>query len=210
MATYARDERRLLADVLEEAGPHAPTLCEGWQTGDLAAHLVLRERRPDAAGGIVIRQLAGWTEKVQRSFAERPYEELLRLLREGPPRLSLFSLPGADEAANVVEFFVHAEDVRRARPEWEPRELSPGMAERLWQRLPGVARFNGRTSPVGLVLRSPDGRTAVARGGAPVVTVTGEVGELMLFVFGRGARARVTAEGEPGAVARLAEVLPLP
>ena len=37
------------------------------------------------------------------------------MIRSGPPRLSLFGLPGADELANVVEYFVHHEDVRRAR-----------------------------------------------------------------------------------------------
>ncbi len=51
MSTFAKRERLLLADLLETAGPDAPTLCEGWRTRDLAAHVVVRERRPDAAGG---------------------------------------------------------------------------------------------------------------------------------------------------------------
>lgn len=53
------------------------------------------------------------------------------------------------------------------------------------------------------MLRRPDGRTAVARKGAPVVTVTGEPGELTLFCFGRQASASVTLDGEKEAVARL-------
>src|SRR5882762_622635 len=36
-------ERRELCDLFLELGPDAPTLCEGWTTLDLAAHLVLRE-----------------------------------------------------------------------------------------------------------------------------------------------------------------------
>ncbi len=36
-------ERAALCDTLERFGPDAPTLCEGWQTIDLAAHLVARE-----------------------------------------------------------------------------------------------------------------------------------------------------------------------
>ena len=44
--TYAQDERAALAALLHETGPDGPTLCEGWQTRDLVAHLVLRERRP--------------------------------------------------------------------------------------------------------------------------------------------------------------------
>ncbi|GAA3067904.1 hypothetical protein GCM10020000_60340 [Streptomyces olivoverticillatus] len=61
----------------------------------------------------------------------------------------------------------------------------------------------GRKSPVGLVLRRPDGRTAVAHRGAPVVTATGEPGELTLFLFGRQDAARVELDGEQGALAKL-------
>ncbi|MGD0448569.1 MAG: maleylpyruvate isomerase family mycothiol-dependent enzyme [Candidatus Dormibacteria bacterium] len=43
-------ERRELCDLLIQVGPDAPTLCEGWTTSDLAAHLVLRERFPSLAG----------------------------------------------------------------------------------------------------------------------------------------------------------------
>ena len=50
--SYSREERLALCALLDETGPDAPTLCEGWTTGDLAAHLVLRERRPDAAAGV--------------------------------------------------------------------------------------------------------------------------------------------------------------
>ena len=47
MSTFAKRERLLLADLLEAEGPEAPTLCEGWSTRDLAAHLIVRERRPE-------------------------------------------------------------------------------------------------------------------------------------------------------------------
>src|ERR1700743_2358756 len=59
VVTYARDERLALCALLDRTGPDAPTLCEGWRTGDLAAHLVLREHRPDAAVGIMGGPLAG-------------------------------------------------------------------------------------------------------------------------------------------------------
>ena len=52
MTTPATLERRRFADALLEVGPDAPTLCDGWSTRDLAAHVVLRDRRPDAAGGL--------------------------------------------------------------------------------------------------------------------------------------------------------------
>jgi uncharacterized protein (TIGR03085 family) len=203
MSTHAKRERLLLADLLETSGPQAPTLCEGWTTRDLAAHVVVRERRADAAGGIVIKPLAARMERVQSEFAARPYEELIQLIRTGPPRMSLFALKPIDEAANTVEFFIHAEDVRRAQPDWAPRELDPVFADALWRRLETSARVMGRRSPVGMVLRRPNGQTVVAHKGTPVVTVTGDVGELLLFASGRQDAARVELEGEENAVAKL-------
>jgi uncharacterized protein (TIGR03085 family) len=205
MSTHAKRERLLLADLLEAAGPDAPTLCEGWNARDLAAHVVVRERRADAAGGILIKQLAQRLERVQAEFAEKPYDELIQLIRTGPPRFSPFSLKQIDEASNAVEFYVHAEDVRRAQPDWTPRELDPVFADVLWSRLERMARVIGRKSPVGLVLRRPDGRTAVAHKGTPVVTVTGEPAELLLFAFGRQDAARVETEGEKDAIGKLHE-----
>ncbi|WP_432588723.1 TIGR03085 family metal-binding protein [Streptomyces sp. HD1123-B1] len=200
MSTHAQRERLLLADLLESAGPDAPTLCEGWTTHDLAAHLVVRERRADAAGGLVIKPLAARLARVQAEFAAKPYGELLQLFRAGPPRMSPFALKQVDEAANGLEFYVHAEDVRRARPEWEPREVDPVFADALWSRIERAARMFGRKSPVGLVLRRPDGRTAVAHRGTPVATVTGEPGELALFLSGRQGAARVELDGDKAAV----------
>ncbi|MER7201870.1 TIGR03085 family protein [Streptomyces sp. CB01635] len=205
MSTHAKRERLLLADLLEASGPDAPTLCEGWNARDLAAHVVVRERRADAAGGIVIKQLAQRLERVQAEFAEKPFDELIQLIRTGPPRFSPFSLKQIDEASNAVEFFVHTEDVRRAQPDWTPRELDPVFADVLWSRLERMARVIGRKSPVGLVLRRPDGRTVVAHKGTPVVTVTGEPSELLMFAFGRQDAARVETEGEKDAIGKLHE-----
>src|SRR5919108_600264 len=129
MSTHAKRERLLLADLLEAAGPTAPTLCEGWTTRDLAAHLVVRERRADAAAGIVLKPLADRLQRVQAEFAAKPYEELIQLVRTGPPRMSPYAVKQIDEAANTVEFFVHAEDVRRAQPDWTPRQIDPVFAD---------------------------------------------------------------------------------
>jgi uncharacterized protein (TIGR03085 family) len=205
MSTHAKRERLLLADLLEAAGPDAPTLCEGWNTRDLAAHAVVRERRPDAAAGLLLAPLKNRLDRVQSEFASKPYEELVQLIRTGPPRRSPYSLKQVDEAANTVEFYIHSEDVRRAQPDWTPRELDPVFADALWSRVERMARVLGRKSPVGLVLRRPDGRTAVAHRGTPVVTVTGDPGELLLFAFGRQETARVDLDGDKEAVARLHE-----
>ncbi|MEU0580583.1 TIGR03085 family metal-binding protein [Streptomyces griseoincarnatus] len=203
MSTHAKRERLLLADLLETAGPEAPTLCEGWTTRDLAAHVVVRERRPDAAGGILVKQLASRLERVTAEFLAKPYDELIGLLRTGPPRFSPFSLKQVDEMSNVIEFYVHAEDVRRAQPDWTPRELDPVFQDALWSRLERSARLMGRGVPTGLVLRRPDGQTTVARRGAPVVTVTGEPSELVMFAYGRQGAAKVELDGDENAIAQL-------
>jgi uncharacterized protein (TIGR03085 family) len=203
MSNHARRERLLLTDLLESVGPDAPTLCEGWTTRDLAAHLVVRERRLDAAPGIMLKPLAARLARVQGEFATKPYEQLLELIRSGPPKLSPLSIPGADEASNTLEFYIHGEDVRRAQDGWSPRVLDPDFAELLWKRLARMASLSGRKSPTGLVLRRPDGQTVVAHKGSPVVTVTGEPAELLMFVSGRQSTADVSLEGDTDAISKV-------
>jgi uncharacterized protein (TIGR03085 family) len=202
--TYAQDERAALAALLDETGPDGPTLCAGWQTRDLAAHLVLRERRPDAGAGVMGGPLAGYTARVQQQYLDRySYPQLVTLFRSGPPRLSLFAVPGLDEAANAVEYFVHHEDVRRAAEGWTERELDPGLADLLWRRLK-AARLMLRSAPAGIVLaRELTGKLdlIVAKTASPTVTVTGTPAELTLWSFGRARAAHVTVDGPDEAVA---------
>lgn len=205
MSTFAQRERLLLADLLEAEGPEAPTLCEGWRTRDLAAHVVVRERRPDAAAAMLIKQLGPRLDKAMEEFAAKPYEELIQLIRTGPPRFSPFQLKQIDEASNTIEFYVHTEDVRRAQPDWTPRELDRVFQDALWSRLERAARLMGRGAPTGLVLRRPDGQTVIAHRGTPVVTVTGEPSELLLFAYGRQSAAKVELDGDKDAIAKLHE-----
>ena len=202
--TYAQDERAALAALLDETGPDGATLCAGWQTRDMAAHLVLRERRPDAAAGMIGGPLAGYTGRLQQQYLERySYPQLVTQFRSGPPRLSLFAVPGLDEAANAVEYFVHHEDVRRATDGWTERGLDPGLEDLLWRRLKG-ARLMLRSAPAGIVLAREDaGRLdlLVAKTAAPSVTVTGTPAELTMWSMGRGRAAHVTVDGPDEAVA---------
>jgi uncharacterized protein (TIGR03085 family) len=211
--THARDERTALCDLLADLGPDQPTLCTGWLTADLAAHLVLRERRPDAGAGVMGGPLARYTSRVQAGLARRtPYPQLVELIRTGPPRMSLFGLPGADERLNLVEYFVHHEDARRGQPEWAPRELSPELSDELWSRL-GLARLMLRKAPVGVELvrddaparPGPDHQRVriTARARTPVVTVTGDPAELTLWTMGRASSARVRMDGNSADVAAL-------
>jgi uncharacterized protein (TIGR03085 family) len=214
--SYSRDERLALCALLDKTGPDAPTLCEGWTTGDLAAHLVLRERRPDAAAGVAGGPLTGYTARVQQRLKERiPFPDLVRMIRSGPPMLSVMALPGVDERVNAVEFFVHHEDVRRAADGWEPRALASGESDMLWGRL-RMARFMLRKAPVGVELARDDVGPATdntngasyritARNATPAVTVVGSPAELTLWVMGRRAAARVRMDGIQAAVTKLAE-----
>lgn len=212
--TYSRDERLALCSLLDETGPAAPTMCEGWTTLDLAAHLVLREHRPDAAAGMLGGPLARYTGHAQRRIAERvPYERLVQIVRDGPPRLSLFGLPGVDERANLTEFFVHHEDVRRAAPEWAPRELPAALTGQLWRRL-RMTRLILRRAPVGVEFARDDvgaddgagGPLRITiRNGTPVVTVIGNPAELTLWALGRTTVARVRLDGADAPVRALTE-----
>jgi uncharacterized protein (TIGR03085 family) len=199
MSDLAQRERRTLCDCFTELGPDAPTCCEGWTTADLAAHLVLRERRPDAALGIVAPPLAGRTERVQRQIRDRAdWPALVATVRGGPPWL----LRPVDEAMNTAEYFIHVEDVRRAQPTWEPRVLDPALEAALWSRVKMMSRSIGKKSSAKVILEAP-GHGRVERGDGAPVTLTAPPGELLLFVAGRRQVARVTFDGDPDAVARI-------
>jgi uncharacterized protein (TIGR03085 family) len=207
--SYSREERLALCTLLDQTGPDAPTLCAGWTTGDLAAHLVLREHRPDAAAGVLGGPVAGYTARVQQRIRARtPFPDLVRTIRSGPPRLSFMALPGMDERLNAVEYFVHHEDVRRAAPDWEPREISNGESAMLWQRL-RLARFMLRHAPVGVELArddvEADGQAyrITAKNATPAVTVIGSPAELTMWVMGRTPAARVRFDGTEAAVSKL-------
>jgi uncharacterized protein (TIGR03085 family) len=201
-------ERASLTDLLDKLGPHAPTLCEGWETRDLASHLVLRERRFDAIAGIVIRPLAGWTARVQNRLARRNFSRLVDQLRSGPPRWSPVRLRRIDEGANNVEFFVHHEDIRRSQPEWQPRVVDAATNELLWRRACVVARHALHTNSGIELVRADNGERHTARSpasGEGTLVVTGAPQELLLYVFGRYDHALVQRDGDATAFAALEE-----
>lgn len=198
----ARRDRLALCDLFDELGPDAPTLNEGWTTADLGAHLVARDRRPDSVPGLVVPALAGWSEHVRHGVLRRPYAEVVKTLRAGPPRWSPLRLRGADRAGNTHEFFVHYEDVRRARAGWESRDLDAEAEADLWRIVRWFGRRAFRPSPVGVVLRWGD-QEFRARRGPQVVTVAGAPGELLLYAFGRQDHARVGLDGQTAAVEAL-------
>ncbi len=199
--SVAQRERAALVDTLRGVGPDAPTLCDGWTTRDLAAHLVIREYRPDAAPGILIPYFASHTAKVQDQTAETEWDELVNKVASGPPVYSPFML--LDAVANVAEMFIHHEDVRRAQPGWAPRALEPALAARLRRTLPLMARMTLAKVPGRVALRTPEGKTLLTAGRGPAVTVTGAPEELLLFSVGR--QAKVEFDGDASAVQAVRE-----
>ena len=195
--SLAQQERTTICDLFVELGPEAPTLCEGWTTADLAAHLVVRERRPDSGPGLVWPRLAGYTDKVRSTVRDRtPWEKLVETVRRGPPTL----LRPFDGAMNTIEFFIHVEDVRRAQGGWEPRPLSPELADALWPRVgPGGM---AKKVPATIVISST-GREDKERGTGPRLVLTGDAGELTMFGAGRQGSARVEITGDAALASQL-------
>ena len=193
----AARERAALADLLDELGPDAPTCCAGWTTAHLAAHLVVRDRRPDAMLGYGLEAagrggpLAAWAHGAEdRLRAGTPYRALVERVRVGPPAWLPTSWPAVAALVNGSEVAIHPEDVRRARPEWTVRELSREDQDAVWTATAFYARrAAGRR---GVVLRRSDVPGVERRAGAAGRLVVGEPMELLLWAAGRRDVARVT------------------
>ncbi|MEP7763171.1 TIGR03085 family metal-binding protein [Sanguibacter sp. 25GB23B1] len=199
-------ERAHLAQALATAGPGAPTLCEGWSTEHLAAHVVLRERKPWAVRGATF-------ERTVAEARDRPtFDTLVTTFAGTPPVWSPARWAG--EPMNLVEYYVHLQDVVRAGPaDGTLLDPEPAHERALWSHLRPAARLLYRSAPVGVVLEVVGGPRAVARkprSGTGSVVVTGRPSELVLHAFGRGAVADVTVSGASHDVAALAARFPAP
>lgn len=192
-------ERRELCALFLDLGPDAPTCCEGWRTRHLAAHLWAREHRPDVGPGLVLGGVFGrHTARVEAKVAERPYEQLVADLRAGAP----VQWPGRwAPSFDTHEWFVHHEDVRRANGSG-PRDDLGDLDDELWKALGRWGRQLTRKLDIGVTLETPDGRSREARSGAPVATLVGAPGELLLFLFGRAGQVEV--RGDAAATAAIA------
>jgi uncharacterized protein (TIGR03085 family) len=185
-------ERRELCDLLLELGPDAPTLCAGWTTADMAAHLVLREhfhRSSDA-------QRAAEKAKGLPAMVAR--------LRAGAPLIP-WRLPRIRDVFNGLEYFIHHEDVRRANGR-EPRSSRADLEALAWR----MSGFSGRRAarrmrPYGVELVLPDGTRRVFGSGTRA-TLRGPATELLLYLGGRRSAARIALEGPPEAVAAVQRV----
>ena len=200
MTSWAAHERAALVDALTELGPDAPTLCEGWLTRDMAAHVYVRERRPDAALGVLpLGPISAYTDRVMKSVLEaQGYDGLLRKLREPAPILRVLRI---DEAINTVEFFIHTEDVRRPNKMPE-REMPEEFERRIGRRLAQQGRLSFRRTGARVRLVPTVGEPAEF-GSGPLVEVHGKPSELLLLAFNRKADAKVEYTGDPAGIEAL-------
>jgi uncharacterized protein (TIGR03085 family) len=197
-------EREELCDLFLELGPDAPTLCEGWATQDLAAHLVVRERDPRSMPGIIKpdSRFGRTTEKLMTAKKADGYPAVVARVRKGAP-LVPWRVPGLRALLNLNEYVVHHEDVRRANGRG-PRTDRPDLDAAVWGMLRRGAKMTTRgVKGAGLVLRRPNGDEIVARKGEPVATLTGEPVDLLLYLMGRREAAQVELGGDPDAITAL-------
>lgn len=194
-------EREQLCDLFDELGPDAPTLLDSWTTLDLAAHLVLREHELLAAPGLVIPgRWARFAERRRLRLKETSFGELVATIRCGPPR-GFFRIGWVRRVANLNEFFVHHEDVRRADGRG-PRTHPTGEDAALFRNVTVAGRFLARRlRGAGLdVAWTGTDQLVHARCGQPTARLRGAPGELLLYLFGRRTVAEVEVSGSPEAV----------
>lgn len=200
--TLARRERQDLCDLALDLGPDEPTLCGEWTTRDLLAHLFVREHRPLSAAGILVPPLERLTEAAMERAARRPYDDLVSAVRS--PGLTPFALKPVEVIANTLEYLVHHEDVRRAQPAWEPRDLDPDDLDVAWRAIRMAGRGLVRPAGVPVSIRRTDtDDRATLRGGEPSVTVSGPVVELVLVLYGRDQVRDLAFDGPDELVAKV-------
>ena len=201
-SSLARRERAALCDLALEVGPEAPTLCGGWDVKDLVTHLVVRERSLLGAPGVVLPPLASLTDRSMARLARQDFTSLVRRLRGRG--LTPLALPVVDELVNTLEYVVHHEDIRRAQPSWQPRELPTGDEDTVWNAIRLAGKGLARPTGVPLTIRRADSdRTAVLLGGEDPVVLSGLPVEITMFLYGRAQHRDLDLAGPADAVRRL-------
>ena len=200
--SMARAERQALCDLALALGEDAATLCTGWDAKDLVVHLLVRERSPMAAPGLVLSALSPLTDLEMARVGRRSFRPLVDDLRS--PLLTPVAVPVIDKWLNTLEFFVHHEDLRRAQPGWQPRPLGPREQATLWKAIRRTGPALARNAGVPMVIRRSDtAATATLRPGEDPVVVSGPPAEVVLFLYGRDQVRDLAFDGPAEAVAAL-------
>ena len=200
---FDAQERLELCVLFAELGPFVPTLLDGWIAKDLAAHIVLRERDLIAGPCIVLPgRFQRFAERRRAGLAEsKDFAWLVTRIRSGPP-IGFFRSGWVRSLANLNEFFVHHEDLRRANG-LGSRTLAPALDAALWRNVRRSSRYlTRRLRDAGLDMEWPGtGEQMSVRSGEPRARLSGPPGELLLYIFGRQTVAQVEVNGSPEAVA---------
>jgi uncharacterized protein (TIGR03085 family) len=204
MESMSRSERAALCNTALQVGEEAPTLCGDWKVKDLVIHLLVRERDPLGAPGILLPPLEKLTDRSARRLHDQDFTALVERVRSGPPRWSPLSIPPLEKAVNTLEYFVHHEDIRRASPGWLPRELTEREQRTLWGTASTAGKALVRRAGVPVEVRWPEaGRSTVLRKGADPAVVSGPPAELVMFLFGRDEHSELDFAGPREHVERL-------
>lgn len=197
--SLATRQRALLCDLFLDLGPFAPTLCGGWKTQDLAAHLWIREHKPLALLGVASEKFADLTKRIQMdALHTHGFPELVSRLRK--PSLVMRPM---DKVVNGAEFFIHHMDVLRAND--RDQEISPRDESSLRTPLKMFATKVAKAYGGRVVLDTNDGKQLELGQGPRPVHVVGKPSEILLFVAGRTDHAKVELIGEPDAVEQFTE-----
>ena len=205
MADLAFDaqERLALCALFDALGADAPTLIAGWTARDLAAHLVLRERDPIAGPCLVLPgPFSRFAERHRRRLVRtKEFDWLVARIRSGPPP-GFFRTGWVRSTANLNEFFVHHEDLRRANGR-DPRALTPALEAALWRNVRRGSRYlSRRLRGTGLEVEwVGTGERVTVRRADCTARLSGLPGELLLYLFGRQCAARVEVIGSAQAAA---------
>lgn len=115
------DEYFALADLLEEADPsiwHAPSLCEGWRTREVVAHVTMPARYDGPAFMAEMEAAGGDFTRLSNTVAERdgalPTAQLLCDLRAD--ELHRWQPPGGGPEAALTHCVIHSLDIVESVP----------------------------------------------------------------------------------------------
>ena len=200
---FDAQERLALCDLFDELGADAPTLLEGWaaETSPPTSCCVSAISLPAPVS--FFRAVRRFAERRRARLANTAeFGWLVARIRSGPPP-GFFRIGWVRSFPSLNEFFVHHEDVRRANGLGPRDTLTPAFQAALWRNVRRGSRYlSRRLRGAGLEIAwaGTDQRMTV-RNAEPTARLSGLPGELLLYLFGRKAAARIEVLGSAQAVA---------
>ncbi|WP_082600727.1 maleylpyruvate isomerase family mycothiol-dependent enzyme [Nocardioides sp. Soil777] len=206
--TWVAKERRSFAASFRDADPDAPTLCDGWTTRHLLAHVVQREHAILRNIWDQVTTKSPGEERFMRSLVTKAgsphgYAVLVDTLEAGPSRHSLMGR--FDETLNLLEYVVHHEDLRRGSGPVPHRTLHEEEVRELWRRARPILTRAYRKAPVAVRLEPDDSALTAIGNHSSGVVLSGAPLELVLHAFGRRQAADIGIQGSADATRSFAE-----